>query len=63
MIAVSLDEEQPNGDIVARFFEWEGIEDAYSYKQHQQCHYRRLKGRITNDTAISVLNLSDNYLN
>ena len=25
MIAVSLDEEQPNGDIIARFFEWEGI--------------------------------------
>jgi hypothetical protein len=23
MIAVSLDEEQPNGDVVARFFEWE----------------------------------------
>ena len=25
MIAVSLDEEQPNGDIIARFFKWEGI--------------------------------------
>jgi hypothetical protein len=24
MIAVALDEEQPNGDVIARFFEWEG---------------------------------------
>jgi hypothetical protein len=23
-IAISLDEEQPNGDVIARFFEWEG---------------------------------------
>lgn len=23
MIAVSLDEEQPNGDVIARFFEWD----------------------------------------
>jgi hypothetical protein len=23
MIAVSLDEEQPNGDIISRFFEWD----------------------------------------
>lgn len=24
LIAVSLDEEQPNGDVISRFFEWEG---------------------------------------
>jgi hypothetical protein len=30
MIAVSLDEEQPNGDVVARLFEWKRASDGGS---------------------------------
>ena len=53
MIAVSRDEEQSNGDIIARFFEWEGIRGVPAIiGGHQQCRsYQQSKGgRITNDT-------------